>query len=77
MRADQPGPSGDGGPGETPPTPRAAPGYAGELIFGSAHSAGFNMAFCDGSVRLIQFDIDPEVHRTYGHRYDGVIVSEE
>jgi prepilin-type N-terminal cleavage/methylation domain-containing protein/prepilin-type processing-associated H-X9-DG protein len=46
----------------------------GEYIFGSAHTGGFNMAFCDGSVRIIQFDIDPEIHRTYGHRSDGVVV---
>jgi prepilin-type N-terminal cleavage/methylation domain-containing protein/prepilin-type processing-associated H-X9-DG protein len=57
---DHPGPSND----------------SGELIFGSAHSSGFNMAFCDGSVRMMPFDVDPEVHRTYGHRFDGVAVSE-
>jgi prepilin-type processing-associated H-X9-DG protein len=74
LRADQPGPSGDG---NGDPTPSSAPGYNGEYLFGSAHSAGFNMAFCDGSTRLIPIDIDPQVHRTYGHRFDGVVVSEE
>lgn len=49
----------------------------GEFMFGSAHTGGFNMAFCDGSVRLISFDIDPEIHRTYGHRFDGVVVPNE
>ena len=29
------------------------PGWADNLGFGSAHLAGFNMAFCDGSVRMI------------------------
>jgi prepilin-type N-terminal cleavage/methylation domain-containing protein/prepilin-type processing-associated H-X9-DG protein len=72
LRADQPGPSDDGVNGGK----ATDPGYGGELIFGSAHSGGFNMAFCDGSARLIPFDIDPEVHRTYGHRYDGVVVPE-
>lgn len=48
----------------------------GELIFGSAHSGGFNMAFCDASVKLVSFDIDPEIHRTRGHRSDGVIASD-
>lgn len=42
--------------------------------FGSAHSGGFNMAFCDGSVRMTLFDIDPDVHRLQGNRSDGVAV---
>ena len=29
--------------------------------FGSAHEAGFNMAFCDGTVRSISFAINPTV----------------
>jgi prepilin-type N-terminal cleavage/methylation domain-containing protein len=70
LRTDQPGSSDDGLNGGKP----TDPGYGGELIFGSAHSSGFNVALCDGSLRLIPFDIDPEVHRTYGHRYDGVVV---
>jgi prepilin-type processing-associated H-X9-DG protein len=49
----------------------------GEFMFGSTHTGGFNMAFCDASVRLISFDIDPEIHRTYGHRFDGVVVPGE
>jgi prepilin-type N-terminal cleavage/methylation domain-containing protein/prepilin-type processing-associated H-X9-DG protein len=72
LRPDRPGPSDDGLNGGKP----SDPGYGGELIFGSAHSSGFHMAFCDGSARLISFDIDPETHRTYGHRYDGVVVPE-
>lgn len=39
--------------------------------FGSPHPGGFNMAFCDGSVRVIAYDIDPDVHRRNGHRSDG------
>ncbi|MEM1227398.1 MAG: DUF1559 domain-containing protein [Planctomycetota bacterium] len=31
--------------------------------FGSAHVAGFNMAMVDGSVRLIDYSIDLDVHR--------------
>ena len=73
LRPDQRGSSDDGINGGVP----ANPGYGGELIFGSAHSAGFNMSFCDGSARMIPFDIDPELHRTYGHRFDAVVASEK
>lgn len=43
------------------------PGY---LRFGSAHEAGLNMAYCDGSVRYVTFDVDEEVHFRAGHRRD-------
>ena len=43
-------------------------------VFGSAHSSGFNMAFCDGSVRRIAYDIDPDVHRCLGTRNDRNIL---
>ncbi|MEO1497039.1 MAG: DUF1559 domain-containing protein [Planctomycetota bacterium] len=52
-------------------------GLGDELKFGSAHSGGFNMAFCDGSVRFVPFDIDPDLHRLQGNRSDGVVAANE
>jgi prepilin-type processing-associated H-X9-DG protein len=38
--------------------------------FGSAHLSGFNMAFCDGSVRVVRYDVDRELHRASANRED-------
>lgn len=45
--------------------------YATLTNFGSAHPAGFNMAFCDGMVRKMNYDIDPNVHSQLCNRADG------
>jgi len=42
----------------------------GFIRFGSAHANGFVMAFCDGSIRVLAYDLDPEVHFRFGHRKD-------
>jgi prepilin-type N-terminal cleavage/methylation domain-containing protein/prepilin-type processing-associated H-X9-DG protein len=39
--------------------------------FGSAHQSGVNMAYCDGSVHFIGYDIDPDIHFRAGHREDS------
>jgi prepilin-type N-terminal cleavage/methylation domain-containing protein len=41
------------------------------FAFGSAHSAIFYMAYCDGSVQGVSYDIDMETHRQNAHRGDG------
>lgn len=59
-----------GGPGM--PLVRDRPGYpAAQVCFGSAHSAGVNMGFCDGSVRTMRYSLDANVHRRLANRRDG------
>jgi prepilin-type N-terminal cleavage/methylation domain-containing protein/prepilin-type processing-associated H-X9-DG protein len=36
--------------------------------FGSAHTAGLNMLYCDGSVHFVGYQVDPQVHRQAGDR---------
>jgi len=57
------------------PPSQDRPGYSTNgtcsYNFGSAHEAGFNMAFCDGNVRLMNYNINPIIHMQLGHRSDG------
>jgi prepilin-type processing-associated H-X9-DG protein len=48
------------------------PGYLSWQLFGSAHANGFQAAFCDGSVHMIGYFIDPEIHRRLSNRKDGL-----
>jgi hypothetical protein len=37
-------------------------------VFGSAHRGGWNVAYADGAVRTVDFDIDPTLHRQLASR---------
>jgi prepilin-type N-terminal cleavage/methylation domain-containing protein/prepilin-type processing-associated H-X9-DG protein len=47
------------------------PGLENGNIFGSAHPTGWNVAWCDGHVEYLSFDIDPLIHKYNGNRSDG------
>ena len=42
--------------------------------FGSPHQNGWQAALCDGSVRVINYDIDYETYWRLGARNDGQLV---
>lgn len=42
--------------------------------FGSAHRGGALFVFCDGSARVIEFDIDALLFQNLGNRSDGQVV---
>jgi hypothetical protein len=51
------------------------PGYAGDgSEFGSAHTTGFQMALCDGSVKMINYSIALPIHAALGNRSDGTVI---
>ncbi|MEZ6097918.1 MAG: DUF1559 domain-containing protein [Pirellulaceae bacterium] len=45
--------------------------------FGGPHPGGVIMAFCDGSLQSIAFDVDVNVHRYYGDRDDGKVEGQQ
>jgi len=51
--------------------------YENRYAFGSAHSGGLNMAFCDGSVQTISYDINSDTHRFMASRLDGNVISSD
>jgi len=44
---------------------------ANSAAFGSAHAGGWNVAFADGAVRTMSYQIDPDLHRRLSNR-DGI-----
>ncbi len=51
-------------------------GLTDSEVFGSAHSAGCQFVFCDGSVHLVNYRIDPTTHAHLASRDDGVAVDQ-
>jgi len=57
-------------------TPRRdTPALSAHTIFGSGHPLSINMAFADGSLRSVPYDVDPDVHRRLASRNDREIAS--
>jgi prepilin-type N-terminal cleavage/methylation domain-containing protein len=46
-------------------------GFDNVYRFGSAHAAGWNAVFCDGSVRMMRYSLDPDIHQNLANRADG------
>ena len=46
-------------------------GWAAQYQFGSAHPAGMNAVFADGSVHNVKYGIDPQVFNALGNINDG------
>lgn len=43
-------------------------------LFGSAHPAGFQAVMCDGSVRMLGYEIDTTTLQNLSNRADGQTV---
>ena len=59
------------------PPMQDTPGVSGFYSFGSAHPHAFNMAYCDGSVRTINYDIDMPTYANQGNRKDGEVLDSQ
>jgi prepilin-type N-terminal cleavage/methylation domain-containing protein/prepilin-type processing-associated H-X9-DG protein len=55
-----------------PPLPDTRSGDGGQR-FGSSHTGGVNMLFCDGSVKLISYTVTQTTFAALGNRADGVV----
>jgi prepilin-type N-terminal cleavage/methylation domain-containing protein/prepilin-type processing-associated H-X9-DG protein len=46
----------------------------GASSWGGPHPGGFQMVFCDGSLRVVSYDIDAEAHKRLSNRHDGEVI---
>jgi len=51
--------------------PNGAEADVAGYVVGSAHRNGFSTGFADGSVRMLEYEIELEVFNSLGHRADG------
>jgi prepilin-type N-terminal cleavage/methylation domain-containing protein/prepilin-type processing-associated H-X9-DG protein len=51
-----------------------SPGFDLYQQFGSGHAGTWNVAFCDGSVRSLSYDIELTTHKRLSNRFDGQTV---
>jgi prepilin-type processing-associated H-X9-DG protein len=60
--------------GEMLPPEQDQPGKTKTRIFGSAHPTTWNALFCDGSVQVMNYSIDPPTHGRLANRHDGAVI---
>lgn len=53
--------------------PAQLPSLAPLHGFGSVHHSSFHMAYCDGSVHAVSYDVDLRVHQAAANRNDGLV----
>lgn len=63
--------------GEMPSEGQNCNGSTYSFRLGSAHPGGFNVAFADGSVRNLSYDINQETMNQLAHRFDGEVIAED
>ena len=59
--------------GCTPPAEDTA-GFSDPSAYGSAHATGFGVMFCDGSIHVLNYAIDPTLFQNLTNRCDGVAI---
>ncbi len=58
----------------TRPPRQDRPGVLAQANFGGPHAGGWNVVYCDGSVRPMGYEIDVTIHERLGARNDGLPV---
>ncbi len=57
--------------------PAGSDGWRAIFQFGSAHPAGMNALFADGSVHSVKYGIEPQVFNALGNRDDGTTLNND